>query len=155
MQEILKNGYTIRAISKDDIENIARLEKECFAVPMSEENISNFLLGENSLSFVCYETNSNDSPCAYGGAICVLDEAQILNVATAPLHRRKGLGNLVMTALIDAAQKKGIRSMTLEVRESNSAARNLYDNLGFYEIGRIKKYYVKPIEDALILKLDI
>ena len=148
-------GYTVRQVTENDIKKIVELEKLCFSHPMSENNAKSFLLGENSVAFVCFETENEENICAYSGAICVFDEAQVLNIATSPDHRRKGLGRLMTETLIGAAREKGALSMTLEVRESNTAARNLYESLGFYEIGRIKKYYTCPTEDALILKLDI
>ena len=148
-------GYKVRSACRSDVKQIAELERICFSFPMSEENVEKFLFGEHSLAFVCYEEKDEHSVCAYCGAICVLDEAQILNVATSPQHRRKGLGRLVVQALIVSAEQKGIDSITLEVRETNAVAQNLYKSLGFYEIGMIKKYYSKPTENALILKLDI
>ena len=150
-----ENGYSVRPICEDDIGNIVELERLCFAFPLSEENARSFLLGEHGIAFVCYEDDNNEELCAYCGAICVLDEAQVLNVATSPNHRRKGYGRAVTQRLIEAAKCKGVSTITLEVRESNTAAQSLYESLGFYEIGRIKKYYAKPVEDALILKLDM
>ena len=149
------NGYIVGAVSEDDIGDIVDLEEMCFAFPMSEANARSFLLSENSAAFVCRETENAGKLCAYCGAICVLDEAQVLNVATDPDFRRRGLGRLVVEALIDEVRKRGVTSITLEVRESNSAARNLYEGIGFFEVGRIKKYYSKPVEDALIMKLDL
>lgn len=147
--------YVIRPIAEEDVKRVATLEQICFTCPMSEENVRNFLLSENGLAFVCYDNENKGELCAYCGAICVLDEAQVLNVATAPEHRRRGLGRELVFRLISAAKERGAESVTLEVRESNLPARTLYEALGFYGIGRIKKYYTKPTEDALILKLDI
>ena len=155
MNDILKNGYIVRAVSEKDIPGIVRLEEQCFSHPMSEDNAKSFLLGDNSIAFVCCETKSPDLICAYCGALCILDEAQVLNVATAPSHRGRGLGRLVTETLLTAAREKSVISITLEVRESNDIAKSLYKSLGFYEIGRIKKYYTTPTEDALILKLDL
>jgi len=154
----MTDGYAIRAIDEKDIDQIALLEQRCFSVPMTEENIRAFLLGENGVAFVCYDTQNTDFPstlCAYCGAVCVLDEAQILNVATAPDHRGRGLGRCVTEALISTLKDKGTAYVTLEVRESNSVARHLYSSLGFYDVGRIKNYYKAPTEDGIIMKLDI
>lgn len=148
-------GYTVRPITENDIKKIVELEKQCFSHPMSEENAKSFLLGGNGIAFVCFETENEENLCAYGGALCVFDEAQVLNIATSPHHRRRGLGRAMTEILVKAAHEKGALTMTLEVRESNVAARNLYESIGFYEIGRIKKYYTLPTEDALVLKLDI
>lgn len=152
---VKKTEYIIRPVREIDIKNIVELERACFSFPMSEGNVEKFLLGDSGIAFVCYEGKNEEKLCAYCGAICVLDEAQVLNVATAPDRRRQGYGKMVTQTLIEAVKNKGITDMTLEVRESNFAAQSLYKGLGFYEIGRIKNYYAKPTEDALILKLDI
>ena len=133
MKEILKDGYIVRPASEKDIEGIVELENQCFSHPMSADNAKSFLLGENSIAFVCCETDLPDAVLAYCGALCVLDEAQVLNVATAPSHRGKGLGRLVTQALLTEARRRSVVSMTLEVRESNSIAQSLYKSLGFYK----------------------
>lgn len=148
----------IRSVNRNDIKAVAELEKLCFSVPMNESNLTSFLLGENGCGFVLYDTETYDKkgiPCAYGGMICVLDEAQILNIATHPDFRRKGYGKKITERLVSEANSRGIVSMTLEVRRSNEAARKLYESLGFYEVGILKNYYKYPTEDGLILKLDI
>lgn len=151
----MEKKYLFKAVSEEDIDGIAGLEELCFAVPMSRDNLSRFLLGETGIAFVCYETKSAKIPCAYGGALLVFDETQILNIATHPEHRGRGLGKQITEMLIKRSREKGAAVCTLEVRESNSIARHLYEQLGFLEAGRIKNYYKKPTEDALILSVDI
>ena len=92
---------------------------------------------------------------AYGGIITVLDEGQILNIATHPDYRRRGLGDALLSRMLSDSKEKGIKFITLEVRESNAAARGLYEKKGFYQVGRLKNYYDSPREDALILKLEL
>ena len=55
------------------------------------------------------------------------------------------------------AELKGVavRTVYLEVRESNRAARTLYDADGFEPVGRRRRYYRSPVEDALVLKREI
>ena len=61
--------------------------------------------------------------------------------------------------MLDAAliemSARGVRTAFLEVRESNSAARALYNSRGFIEIGRRSKYYRRPVEDALVLRRSL
>ena len=152
-----KAQYNMYFISEDDIPGIAGLEELCFSCPMNSDNLRAFLLGENGCSFVVYETENikRDIPCAYGGMMTVLDEAQILNIATHPEHRGKGLGRAVTCRLIDEARSRGISFITLEVRRSNVVARRLYGSLGFTDVGVLKNYYREPTEDGLIMKLEI
>ena len=68
-----------------------------------------------------------------------------------PGYRRIGVGENLIRYLIDEVKKRDIRGITLEVRESNEAAINLYTKLGFDCIGIRKKFYEKPVEDAIIM----
>jgi [ribosomal protein S18]-alanine N-acetyltransferase len=65
--------------------------------------------------------------------------------------RRQGLGRLLMRYVMNDAARDGARRATLEVRDSNEAARQLYEGLGFKTTARRPKYYTHPEEDALIL----
>ena len=87
----------------------------------------------------------------YGGLWLVLDEAHICTLAVHPAMRRRGVGLMLVRALLDEAVSRGARLVTLEVRASNEAAQALYGGLGFKEEGRRKAYYSDNGEDALIL----
>jgi len=82
------------------------------------------------------------------------EEWEIENVVVAPQHRRCGIGSGLVRQLIYAAQESGARAILLEVRESNLAARQLYERLGFAEAGRRPAYYHSPTEDALLLRFS-
>jgi ribosomal-protein-alanine N-acetyltransferase len=84
------------------------------------------------------------------------DEVEILNVATDPAVRRRGVGSALLQALLRLPG----RVLVLEVRESNLAARALYGTAGFVEEGRRKKYYpalgipTGSREDAVVMKMQ-
>jgi ribosomal-protein-alanine acetyltransferase len=82
----------------------------------------------------------------------VQDEWEIENIAVTGAARRCGLGSRLVGELLDLVRKRGGKSVFLEVRESNHAARSLYEKWAFLEVGRRKMYYQNPAEDALILK---
>lgn len=83
------------------------------------------------------------------------DEGEILNLGVAAAHRRHGIGReLVERALAELAAR-GARTVYLEVRASNSAARRLYESLGFAEVGRRTRYYRRPVEDAVVLSAKL
>ncbi|HEV8385347.1 MAG TPA: ribosomal protein S18-alanine N-acetyltransferase [Candidatus Acidoferrales bacterium] len=82
------------------------------------------------------------------------DEWEIENVAVAGQARRRGLGTRLLGEFLDLARNSGARAVFLEVRESNLAARALYEKWAFVENGRRKGYYRDPEEDALIYKFD-
>jgi ribosomal-protein-alanine N-acetyltransferase len=87
----------------------------------------------------------------YGGFWAIVDEAHISTIAVHPDWRGRGLGAMVLAALIDTAILRGAAEVTLEVRVSNEIAQNLYRRYGFVEVGRRKKYYRDNNEDALIM----
>src|SRR5579864_607183 len=82
----------------------------------------------------------------------VEDEWEIENVAVTGSARRCGLGSRLVGELLDLVRSRGGKSVFLEVRESNGAARSLYEKWAFLEVGRRKMYYQNPAEDALVLK---
>ncbi|MDP9266967.1 MAG: ribosomal protein S18-alanine N-acetyltransferase [Acidobacteriota bacterium] len=79
-------------------------------------------------------------------------EWEIENVAIAPDARRRGLGTRLVGELLDMARAQGASAVFLEVRESNRAARALYEKWAFVESGRRTKYYRDPEEDAMVFK---
>ena len=82
----------------------------------------------------------------------VEDEWEIENIAVTGSARRCGLGSRLVGELLDLVRSRGGKSVFLEVRESNRAARSLYEKWAFIEVGRRKMYYQNPAEDALVLK---
>ena len=80
------------------------------------------------------------------------DEWEIENVAVAGPRQRRGLGSRLVGGLLEVAQRRGVRSIYLEVRDSNQAARQLYGKCGFVPAGRRKSYYADPPEDALLFR---
>jgi [ribosomal protein S18]-alanine N-acetyltransferase len=79
------------------------------------------------------------------------DEGEILNLGVAAAHRRRGLGRALVEHMLAALGSRGVRTVYLEVRESNARARRLYEALGFGEVARRRRYYRRPVEDAVVL----
>jgi ribosomal-protein-alanine N-acetyltransferase len=81
-------------------------------------------------------------------------ECEIENIAVSGAARRRGLGTRLLGEFLELVQRQGGREIWLEVRESNVAARALYEKWAFVEAGRRRAYYEDPAEDALILKFN-
>jgi ribosomal-protein-alanine N-acetyltransferase len=90
--------------------------------------------------------------CGFLVARIAGDEAEILNTATDPAHRRKGIGKALLLAAISAAQAHGAKTIYLEVRESNSAAIAFYAKHGFAKIAQRRQYYSRPTANAVLMK---
>jgi len=141
----------IREMKIDDVPKIAELERVCFSDPWSEKSIASEL--NNRLSFWLVAEVDGEI-AGYVGSQSVLDSADVMNIAVAPDHRRKGIGRLLIEKLISALEKRDIHFLLLEVRVSNFPAIALYEKLGFQQVGRRPKYYHNPREDALILRKE-
>jgi ribosomal-protein-alanine N-acetyltransferase len=88
------------------------------------------------------------------GLWILMDEAHIINIAVSEPYRGQGIGELLLIAGIDTAAKLQAGVVTLEVRESNRIAQNLYTKYGFIKVGVRKGYYTDNREDALIMTTD-
>ncbi|KMY67166.1 hypothetical protein AAU61_12760 [Desulfocarbo indianensis] len=85
----------------------------------------------------------------------VLDEVQVQNLAVHPAYRDRGVGRYLLIKGLEEARRRGARLATLEVRPSNTAARRLYNSLGFFEVGRRPGYYQSEGEDAILLDCNL
>jgi ribosomal-protein-alanine N-acetyltransferase len=94
-------------------------------------------------------------PAGYVVMRAAADEGEILNLAVAGPHQRRGVGRALVHAALARLGASGARTVYLEVRESNAAARQLYQGLGFSVVGRRDKYYRRPVEAALVLRAAI
>lgn len=99
---------------------------------------------------------------AHGGDIAgyvvaraVADEGEILNLAVSDRFQRRGVGRALAKAALETLGASGAKTVYLEVRESNSAARRLYQGLGFEVLARRSNYYRRPEEAALVLRAAI
>lgn len=91
----------------------------------------------------------------YAIAHHAVDEGEILNLGVAPDQRRRGIGRALIDAVLARLCDAGVRTVYLEVRESNAPARSLYASLGFAAVGRRPGYYRLPREDAVILRTQL
>ena len=82
-------------------------------------------------------------------------EWELENIVVAEECRRNGIGTQLMRVFLAHAKQMNGESVLLEVRESNTAARALYERLGFEQTGRRKSYYSLPLEDAVLYSKDL
>lgn len=82
-------------------------------------------------------------------------EWELENIVVAAAARRKELGRQLIEALLGHAREADSEAVFLEVRESNTAARRLYEKAGFQQMGRRKSYYANPAEDAILYRVQI
>lgn len=125
-------------LGPDDAARLAELEKAAFVHPWSAGQLAAELAKEGVLAIGLEE----DGRLA-AAILCatVLDEAELLRIATRPGCRRQGLGEKLLAAALAALRARGIVCLFLEVEESNLPAVRLYEKHGFERVGRRPAYY--------------
>lgn len=139
-------------MKEDDVPAVVHLEAEAFSSPWHASTFHR-LLGRPGAELWVVELDG--AIAGYAVLWCILDQGEVANIAIRGDLRGRGIGGRLLDHLIEVSRSRGVRSLFLEVRESNDAARGLYDSRGFKEIGRRKGYYQSPVEDARILELKI
>ena len=141
--------FEIADVSLEHIAEINELEKLCFSLPWSRQALISQL--PDDMHMFIAAIGDDGQVLGYVGMMYVLDEGYISNVAVSPEHRRLGIADTLINALIDRANEKDLSFVTLEVRKSNVPAIELYIKNGFSEVGQRKNYYTKPTEDAILM----
>lgn len=136
-------------MSLEHLNQVLEIEEASFPAPWSYYAFAYEILQNNLAHYIV--AVSGQEVVGYSGMWLVLDEAHITNVAVHPDYRQKSIGRSLMLEMIRLAVLGGSTKMTLEVRPTNTAARRLYEQLGFVEKGRRKRYYTDNNEDAIIM----
>lgn len=138
----------IEKMTSAHIEEIAKLEKECFSTPWSEDGLKSELDNNFARFFVAF---CEGKIAGYIGSHNILGEVYITNVAVFPEFRRNGVGNRLVEFFVNQMKSENAEFITLEVRESNSNAISLYEKCGFQKVGQRKDFYEKPKENAILM----
>ncbi len=138
----------VRPMTKRDVSRVHEIEVQSFRTPWSKLS----LLGElhNDLAHY-YVAEEAGRVIGYGGMWLLFDEAHVTNVAVAPEKRGEHLGRYLLYGMMKAAHERGADRMTLEVRETNTVAQNLYYSFDFEKQGYRRRYYDDTGEGALLL----
>jgi ribosomal-protein-alanine N-acetyltransferase len=103
--------------------------------------------------YFAYSLDQDSQPLGYYIGMTVLDEVTLMDIVVSVIHQGNGLGKSLLQHFMEQCNQNKIQQVWLEVRESNAAAINLYDNAGFILVERRVNYYpsAKGKEDALIM----
>ena len=148
--EHLKKEVRIVPMTYDHLDEVAALERVCFADPWSRNMLAEEL--DNAMSAYLVALDREDgSVVGYAGLLVVEGEGYITNVAVRPESRRAGVAGKLLDVFVDFAVGNKLAFLTLEVRASNYGAIALYGSRGFRGVGRRPNYYEHPKEDAVIM----
>lgn len=141
---------TIRAMTIEDIPAVAAMEAQDSRTPWSDTAILTYFVRDDTLLMVAAGADGEIE--GFCGLLRLDPEAEILDITVRHDMRRRGIGEALLTAVLDKAEESGIHTVYLEVREGNLPARRLYEKLRFEAYGRRPRYYTEPVEDAIVMK---
>jgi ribosomal-protein-alanine N-acetyltransferase len=139
----------IAPMRSEDIPVVLHVEALCFSTPWPRNAFFNELT-ENKLAHY-YVGRFEERVISYAGLWVILEDAHITTIAVDPVYQRKRFGEQLLIKLVDEAIERGARWITLEVRESNVAAQNLYKKYGFTVVSTRRGYYSDNDENALVM----
>lgn len=143
---------------------ISRMESRCFSDAWSGESLTDTARYEYNMIYVVYGDNGGtcrliqdcaeaEEPCGYLVANLIAGESELLRIAVSPDCRGRGYGGALMH-FYHAQTMRSCERYLLEVRESNKAARNLYERCGYHAIGTRRRYYSDPSEDGILYEYN-
>jgi ribosomal-protein-alanine N-acetyltransferase len=144
-------SVSIEPMLPGDMDAVLRIDRRCFPTPWMHGAYETELGNTAATYFVA---RSNGEVVGYSGIWVVADEAHITTLAVDPSHQRRRIGERLLLAMIEEAILRGGTHITLEVRESNRAAQNLYRKYGFREAALRKNYYTDSGENAVVMWAD-
>jgi len=136
------------SMQANHLSEVLAIEQESFPTPWSRYAFYGELLNDFAYYIVAI---CGDKVVGYAGMWLITDESHITNLAVHPDYRQRGIGRYLMQELENQSVTLGAKSMTLEVRPSNSIAKGLYSSMGFFQEGWRRGYYSDTGEDALIM----
>mgnify|MGYP005974151657 FL=1 len=139
---------SIEKFSKEHLDDVYKIECVCFSHPWSKADLENQLGLDTSYFVVALD---GETAVGYMGLQIFCGEGYVTNVAVLPEYRRQGIAQ----KLILKELENEMNFITLEVRKSNAPAINLYQKMGFENVGIRPHFYTAPDEDAVIMTKNI
>ena len=140
-----------RAWRYEDIKAIEQIERASFTDPWNFQMFADSFFNE---AFVSILAEDNGKVVAYGGAYCVYETGDIMNIAVDEAYQKRGVARKMLDELCFTAKQRGVERMTLEVRVSNRNAIVLYSRYGFVGLYCRTRYYADG-EDAIVMELKL
>lgn len=145
--------FKIRQAVADDVYAINIIEQATSPEPWSEQALLNDIVSnENAIVLVA---EADGKIIAYSDTWKVADELQLCNIAVLEEYRGNHIASEMLSVIADIGNELGCKTITLEVRESNDPAINLYVRKGFKKVGKRESYYIDTNEAAILMDKDI
>jgi len=153
MSAVLKPQFSFEPMEVGDLDEVSDIEREIYDFPWTWGNFSDSI----AAGYSCWMYRIDGVPVGYCIATIAAGEAHLLNISIAAEMQRAGHGRRLLGHVLDVARKGGARTLFLEVRPTNTAARELYKQFGFRHIGQRRDYYPNHNgrEDAIVLSIEL
>lgn len=153
MSAQLDNAITYARMDERHLEEVVAIERAVHAHPWTHGNFADSL----AAGYECWVAYRGDSLTGYAVVMIAAHEAHLLNLSVAREWQRRGIGAELTRFVVRLSRSAGAHRMYLEVRPSNAAARALYRDEGFAEVGLRRDYYPAAggREDAVIMELRL
>jgi ribosomal-protein-alanine N-acetyltransferase len=154
-------GVSIVGMTEHDLLEVVELEENSGLSRWGWAAYYAELQGSNShLMLVARVARSKQQQRSYSLAGYIVarmgaDELHINNVAVRENYRRRGVGQTLLDKILEAGKRAGVARAFLELRAGNDAALALYEKCGFRVTARRQKYYTEPVEDALVMIMQL
>jgi len=147
------SGVIIRPAEVSDLQRLLALVEDCPGAPhWAPQTWRQVLeLPQAGVQRIVLIAESVNECVGFGVLGGTGEEAEIESLAVSASWRRRGIARRLCADLLGWAHARGARQASLEVRFSNTAARSLYESLGFHEVAIRRGYYRDPVEDALVM----
>ena len=143
----------VRRMQRTDLPDVLRNERRGYTHPWTEGIFRDCLRNGQE----CWLLMCSDQNVGHGILSVAAGESHLLNVCVHPDFQGHGFGRILVEHLLERARTGEASTIFLEVRPSNVAACELYDKLGFNEVGIRENYYPSNVgrEDALVLAKEL
>ncbi|MFT3812715.1 MAG: ribosomal protein S18-alanine N-acetyltransferase [Acidovorax sp.] len=136
------------------LEAVLNVEQQAYSHPWSRGNFTDTLASGYTVQLLL----ADEELLGYFVAMPGVEEAHLLNLTVAPRHQHQGWARVLLDALALWSRGQRAQWLWLEVRESNTRARQIYEAYGFRRVGERKRYYPAAAgerEDAVVMSLNL
>ncbi len=147
-------GIVIRLMRESDINDVLLIEEASYSTPWTRAMFLIELRDNLHSALWVVVDDEKKRPIGYVCFWVLFDELQLMNLAVHTDYRRKRIGQELLHRVLRQGGEKGVRKVSLEVRDSNIQARGLYEKMGFKVMAVRPRYYRDPDENGLIMVLD-
>src|SRR5215813_655008 len=145
---IIVDPVFIEPMGHADVDAVAAIERRSYAVPWHENAYHTELSNRSAAYFVA---RLDGKIVGYGGMWVIMDEAHLTTLAVDPRYQGRKIGERLLQSIMEEAILHGASRATLEVRERNTVAQNLYRKYGFRDAALRKHYYTDNQENAIVM----